>query len=126
MNEQFTDRARRLCEGRVCVVTGAGGGIGRQHALMLAEYGGKVVVNDVGASVDGSGASVLAAQQVVDEIVSAGGDAVVDTNDISSWEGAEAVIARAVDTYCRLDVLVNNAGILRDRMIVSLTEDDWD
>jgi NAD(P)-dependent dehydrogenase (short-subunit alcohol dehydrogenase family) len=118
--------ADRMLENRVCIVTGAGRGIGREHALMLAEQGGRVVVNDVGAARDGSGGDAGPAQQVVDEIVAAGGQAAANTSDISSWEGAEAVVNQAIETFGGLDVVVNNAGILRDRMIFSMTEGEWD
>src|SRR6266849_3327663 len=96
-----------LCEGRVCIVTGAGRGIGREYALMLAEHGAKVVVNDVGGARDGTGEDVGPAQQVVDEIVAAGGEASANTDDISSWDGAQAVIGQAVQEFGKLDVLVN-------------------
>jgi NAD(P)-dependent dehydrogenase (short-subunit alcohol dehydrogenase family) len=115
-----------LCEGRVCIVTGAGRGIGREHALMLAAEGAKVVVNDLGGSAAGEGADAGPAQQVVDEIVALGGEAVANTDDISDWGGAEALIAQAVDTFGRLDVLINNAGILRDRMLANMSEAEWD
>ena len=115
-----------LCEGRVCVVTGAGRGLGREHALTLAAQGARLVVNDIGAAVDGSGGDTGPAQAVVDEIVAAGGTAVANTDDVSSWDGAQRLITQALDTYGRLDVLVNNAGILRDRMLASMSESDWD
>jgi NAD(P)-dependent dehydrogenase (short-subunit alcohol dehydrogenase family) len=115
-----------LCQDRVVVITGAGGGIGRGYALAFAAAGAKVVVNDLGGSRDGTGASTGAAQKVVDEIVAAGGEAVANTDDISSWDGAKALIDQAVSHFGRLDVLVNNAGILRDKMIVNMEESDWD
>lgn len=116
----------RLCEGRVCIVTGAGRGIGREHALLLAAHGARVVVNDLGGSVSGDGGDAGPAQQVVDEIVAAGGEAVANADDISDWEAAGRMIAQAVDTYGQLDVLVNNAGILRDKTLVNMTEAEWD
>jgi NAD(P)-dependent dehydrogenase (short-subunit alcohol dehydrogenase family) len=115
-----------ICEGRVVVITGAGRGIGRSHALEFARQGARVVVNDLGANVDGSGSSDGPAGEVVDAIRAAGGEATVNGDDVASWEGADRLIAAALETYGRLDVLVCNAGILRDRMIVSMTEDDWD
>ncbi len=117
------------CTGRVVVITGAGNGIGRAHALAFAAQGAKVVVNDLGGARDGGGASVDGsgpAQAVADEITAAGGQAVANTEDISSWAGAERLIRQAVETFGGLDVVVNNAGILRDRMIVTMTEPDWD
>lgn len=116
----------RLCEGRVCIVTGAGRGLGREYALSLAAHGAKVVVNDLGGQRDGTGADAGPAREVVDEIVVAGGQAVANTDDVSAWDGAAALVAQAVDTFGRLDVLVNNAGILRDRMLFSMTEEEWD
>jgi NAD(P)-dependent dehydrogenase (short-subunit alcohol dehydrogenase family) len=110
----------------VCVVTGAGRGIGRDHALFFASEGAKVVVNDLGGSADGSGADQAPAQQVVDEIVAAGGEAVANYDDVSSWEGAERLVRQAVDAFGDLHVLVNNAGILRDRTVANLSEDEWD
>jgi NAD(P)-dependent dehydrogenase (short-subunit alcohol dehydrogenase family) len=118
--------ADRLCEGRVCSVTGAGRGLGREYALMLAENGARVVVNDLGGSRDGTGGDAGPAQQVVDEIVAAGGEAVANTDDISSFAGGERIVQQAIDTFGGLDVLVNNAGILRDRMLFSMTEEEWD
>jgi NAD(P)-dependent dehydrogenase (short-subunit alcohol dehydrogenase family) len=118
--------AEGLCTGRVVVITGAGNGIGRAHALAFAAQGAKVVVNDLGGSRDGTGSSAGPAQAVADEITAAGGEAAANTDDISSWAGAERLIRQAVDTFGGLDVVVNNAGILRDRMIVTMTEQDWD
>ena len=114
------------CTGRVVVITGAGNGIGRAHALAFAAQGAKVVVNDLGGARDGGGASAGPAQAVADEIAAAGGEAVANTDDISSWAGAERLIEAAVEAFGGLDVVVNNAGILRDRMIVTMTEPDWD
>jgi NAD(P)-dependent dehydrogenase (short-subunit alcohol dehydrogenase family) len=118
--------ATGICEGRVCIVTGAGRGLGREYALMLAAEGAKVVVNDLGGSRDGTGGDAGPAQQVVDEITAAGGEAVANTDDISSWAGGEAIVRQAVDVFGGLDAVVNNAGILRDRMLFSMTEDEWD
>ncbi len=115
-----------ICDGRVVIITGAGGGIGREHALAFAREGAKVVVNDIGGARDGSGSDAGPAQQVVDEIVALGGAAVANTDDISSWDGAERIVAQAIETYGTLHVLVNNAGILRDRMMVNMTEAEWD
>src|SRR5260370_18956256 len=114
------------CEGRVVVITGAGNGIGRAHALAFAAQGAKVVVNDLGGARDGGGSSSGPAQAVADEIAAAGGQAVANTDDISSWAGAERLISQAVDAFGGLDVVGNNAGILRDRMIVTMTEQDFD
>ena len=115
-----------ICDGRVCIVTGAGRGIGREHSLMLAEQGAKVVVNDIGGEMDGSGRSTGPAQEVVDEIIAAGGEAVANGDDISTWDGAERLIQQAIDHFGRLDVLINNAGILRDRMLTNMSEAEWD
>lgn len=116
----------RLCEGRVAVVTGAGRGVGRAYAEMLAKHGAKVVVNDLGAAANGSGSDTTPAEEVVAAIRAAGGKAIVDTADVSDWKASEALIANAVDTFGRLDILINNAGILRDRMLVNMSEDEWD
>jgi NAD(P)-dependent dehydrogenase (short-subunit alcohol dehydrogenase family) len=111
---------------KVAIVTGAGRGIGREHALALAEAGAKVVVNDLGGSLAGEGTDSTPAQTVVNEIVAAGGEAVASYDDVSDFAAAEHMIGRATDRYGRLDILVNNAGILRDRMLVNMTEDEWD
>ncbi len=116
----------RICEGRVAVVTGGGRGIGRGHALELARQGARVVVNDLGAEVDGQGGTVATAQLVADEIISAGGQAVASGDDISRPSGAGALVKGALNAFGDLHVVVNNAGILRDRMLVNLSEDDWD
>lgn len=112
--------------GRVVVVTGAGRGIGREHALAFAASGAKVVVNDIGAGLDGSATGESPGEQVVAEITAAGGEAVVNGADVADWEGARSLVTTAVDTFGGLDVLVNNAGFLRDRMLVSMSESDWD
>ena len=116
----------KLCEGRIAVVTGAGRGLGRAHALMLATHGAKVVVNDLGSTADGIGDDQTPAGEVVDMIQAMGGDAVVDTSDVSDWKGAKEMIDKAVNTFGGLDILVNNAGILRDRMMINMGEEDWD
>ena len=116
----------RLCEGRVAIVTGGGRGIGREYCLMLAAEGAKVVVNDLGAARDGEGADLSPAAEVVAEIVAAGGEAVVNGADVSNWDQAKGMIDQAISTYGKLDVLINNAGILRDRMLVNMTEAEWD
>jgi NAD(P)-dependent dehydrogenase (short-subunit alcohol dehydrogenase family) len=116
----------RELEGRVAIITGAGRGIGREHALLFAAEGAKVVVNDLGGSTDGAGADTSPAQQVVDEIVAAGGSAMANFDDVADWDGARSMIEQAVDTFGDLHVLVNNAGILRDRMLVNMSAEEWD
>jgi NAD(P)-dependent dehydrogenase (short-subunit alcohol dehydrogenase family) len=113
-------------DGKVAVVTGAARGVGRGEAMLLAAEGASVVVNDLGAERDGQGSTSAPAQAVVDDIVAAGGQAVANGDDIADWAGGRRLIEQALDTYGRLDILVCNAGILRDRMIFSLEEDDWD
>jgi NAD(P)-dependent dehydrogenase (short-subunit alcohol dehydrogenase family) len=110
-------------DGKVAVITGAGGGLGRQHALLLAERGALVVVNDLGGNVEGTGADASAAQKVVDEIRAAGGEAVANHDSVSTPEGGEAIIQTAVDAYGRVDIVINNAGILRDKTFHNMTPD---
>jgi NAD(P)-dependent dehydrogenase (short-subunit alcohol dehydrogenase family) len=115
-----------ICEGRVVIVTGAGRGIGRGHAIEFARQGAKVVVNDLGAEMDGTGESAGPANEVVETIKGFGGEAIANGEDISDWDGANRLIATAIDTFGGLDVLVNNAGILRDRMLINMTIEEWD
>src|SRR6266581_4789634 len=112
--------------GKVAIVTGAGRGIGRSHALGLARAGAKVVVNDLGAGLAGEGSDPGPAEQVVEEIRTAGGEASTNGENVADFAGAERMIQQAIDEFGRLDILVNNAGILRDRMLVNMTEDEWD
>ena len=116
----------RLCEGKIAIVTGAGRGIGREHALSLAAQGAKVVVNDLGGNVDGSGGDLSPAEQVVQEIKGMGGEAVANGDSVSDWAGAERLINTAIETFGDLNIVVNNAGILRDRMLFSMSEAEWD
>jgi NAD(P)-dependent dehydrogenase (short-subunit alcohol dehydrogenase family) len=121
----MTESTLRLQE-RVAIVTGAGSGLGRAHAIYLAGQGAKVVVNDLGSSVDGQGQDVTPAQRVVDEIRAAGGEAIASLHDVGDWSQAAELVRQAVDTFGVLHVLVNNAGILRDRTLAKLTEEEWD
>jgi NAD(P)-dependent dehydrogenase (short-subunit alcohol dehydrogenase family) len=115
-----------ICEGRVAIVTGAGRGIGREHALELARQGAKVVVNDLGVSNSGEGGSRGPADEVVSEIRAMGGDAIANGADVADWEQTEALVRQAIDEFGGLDVVVNNAGFVRDRMFVSCSEEEWD
>ena len=113
-------------DGRVAVITGAGRGVGREHALLFAAEGAKVVVNDLGGGTDGAGSDDTPAQQVVDEIRAAGGEAIANGDDVADAEGAERLVRSALDAFGDLHVLVNNAGILRDRMLVNMSDEEWD
>jgi NAD(P)-dependent dehydrogenase (short-subunit alcohol dehydrogenase family) len=115
-----------ICDGRVVIVTGAGRGIGREHALEFARQGARVVVNDLGVARDGTGPSASPAEEVVDEIRGLGGEAVANHDDIADFAGAARLVQAALDTFGRLDVLVNNAGFLRDRMLFTTSEEEWD
>jgi NAD(P)-dependent dehydrogenase (short-subunit alcohol dehydrogenase family) len=114
------------CDGRVVIVTGAGRGIGAEHALEFARQGAKVVVNDLGGALDGSGTDVTPAQQIVDRIVGAGGEALASYDDVTDWDAAGRLVRTAIDGFGRLDTLVNNAGAVRDRMFVNMSADEWD
>jgi NAD(P)-dependent dehydrogenase (short-subunit alcohol dehydrogenase family) len=113
-------------DGRVAIITGAGRGLGREHALFFASEGAKVVVNDLGGDAHGEGADTTPAQQTVADIIAAGGEAVVNGDNVADWDGAARMVRQAVDTFGDLHVLVNNAGILRDRVIINMTEAEWD
>jgi NAD(P)-dependent dehydrogenase (short-subunit alcohol dehydrogenase family) len=115
-----------ICDGRVVVVTGSGNGLGREHARALAAHGARVVVNDLGVDRTGHGGSTEVAQRVVDEIVAAGGEAVAHAGDVADFDAAEALVRTAIDTFGRLDVLVCNAGFVRDRMFANTSEQEWD
>ena len=113
-------------DGRVAIITGAGRGIGREHALLFAAEGAKVVVNDLGGAADGTGGSLSPAEEVVAEIKGMGGEAVANGDNVADWEGGQRLINSAVEAFGDLDILVNNAGILRDRVLVNMTEQEWD
>jgi len=113
-------------DGRVAIITGAGRGLGREHALLFAAEGAKVVVNDLGGANDGTGSDMTPAQQTVADIKTMGGDAIVNTDNVADWDGAKRMIDQAIETFGDLDILVNNAGILRDRVLVNMTEAEWD
>ncbi len=113
-------------DGRVAIITGAGRGIGREHALLFASEGAKVVLNDLGGAMDGSGSDLTPAEQVVEEIRRSGGEAVANADDVAEWEGGQRLINTAIEAFGDLHVLVNNAGILRDRVLVNMTEEEWD
>jgi NAD(P)-dependent dehydrogenase (short-subunit alcohol dehydrogenase family) len=115
-----------ICDGRVVIVTGGGRGLGRAHSLAFAAEGAKVLVNDLGASLAGDTTEESPGQEVVDEIVAAGGAAVVNGDDVSDWDGAGRMVAQAIDTFGGLDTVVCNAGIVRDRMLVNMSVEEWD
>jgi NAD(P)-dependent dehydrogenase (short-subunit alcohol dehydrogenase family) len=115
-----------ICEGRVVIVTGAGRGIGAEHALEFARQGARVVVNDIGGALDGSGSDATPAQEIVDRIQAAGGQAVSNYEDVTDWDGAARLVRAAVDEFGTVDTLVNNAGAVRDRMFVNMSADEWD
>jgi NAD(P)-dependent dehydrogenase (short-subunit alcohol dehydrogenase family) len=113
-------------DGRVAIITGAGRGLGREHALLFAREGARIVVNDLGGANDGTGTDPTPAQQVVEEIRALGGEAIVNGDDVADWQGAQRLVNSAIETFGDLDILVNNAGILRDRVLVNMTEAEWD
>ena len=113
-------------DGRVAIITGAGRGIGREHALLFAAEGARIVVNDLGGANDGTGTDLTPAQEVVEEIHAMGGEAVVNGDDVADWEGGQRLVNSAIEAFGDLDILINNAGILRDRVLVNMTEEEWD
>src|SRR2546423_2531778 len=113
-------------DGRVAVITGSGRGIGREHALLFAQEGAKLVINDLGGAIDGSGDDRTPAQQVVDEVKAMGGEAIANADNVADWEGGQRLINAAIEAFGDLHVLINNAGILRDRVLVNMTEEEWD
>jgi NAD(P)-dependent dehydrogenase (short-subunit alcohol dehydrogenase family) len=113
-------------DGRVAIITGAGRGLGREHALLFAAEGAKIVVNDLGGANDGSGSDMTPAQQTVADIKGMGGEAIVNTDNVADWEGSKRMIDSAIEAFGDLDILVNNAGILRDRVLVNMSEAEWD
>ena len=115
-----------LLDGRVVLITGAGRGIGREHALLMASEGAKIVVNDLGGGVDGSGEDIGPAEETAQEIRDMGGEAVANNDSVTDWEGSQRMVNAAVEAFGDLHVLVNNAGILRDRVVVNMTEGEWD
>ncbi len=115
-----------VLDGRVAIITGAGRGLGREHAVLFAREGAKVVVNDLGGAADGTGGDVTPAEEVVKEIEALGGEAIANGDDVADWEGAQRLVNAAIERFGDLDILVNNAGILRDRVVVNMTEEEWD
>jgi NAD(P)-dependent dehydrogenase (short-subunit alcohol dehydrogenase family) len=115
-----------ICAGRVVIVSGAGRGIGAAHALEFARQGARVVVNDIGGALDGSGTDVTPAQEIVDRIRATGGEAVASYHDVTDWDAAAQLVRTAIDTFGGLDTVVNNAGAVRDRMFVNMSADEWD
>ncbi len=113
-------------DGRVAIITGSGRGIGREHALLFAQEGAKVVINDLGGAIDGSGDDRTPAQQVVDEIKAMGGEAIANADNVAEWEGGQRLVQAAIEAFGDLHILVNNAGILRDRVLVNMSEEEWD
>ena len=113
-------------DGRVAIITGSGRGIGREHALLFAQEGAKIVVNDLGGAIDGSGDDRTPAQQVVDEIKAMGGEAVANADNVADWDGGQRLVNAAIEAFGDLHILVNNAGILRDRVLVNMSEEEWD